>query len=598
MTIYALDFETYYDKHCSIRKLGPLGYFSHYDFDAYMVSVLGDDGYEFVGHPEDFDWSLLKDQTVLSHNASFDETLYLYGITQKWWPHVDYGEWHCTADMAAACGLPRSLKGASAQAFGIEVEKSTRDNMSGKTWVGMSEEFQKEVQEYALKDSELCLKLWQEYSPKWSQFEKDISAMNRRSVQRGIPIDIEALKKSREVINEQLFQAEKAIPWAGDKPLLSRKAFDEECLKIGIEPPASLAKTDKDAKEWIEKHGRSYAWIEAVTNWRRINSIKKKLDSFDYATMPDNRYYGGLKYFGGHTGRFSGSGGNLNLQNLPREEMFGVDMRKLITAPKGKKLVVVDLSQIEVRTLCWLADDNETMDAIAASDDIYEAFAIQFGLWSKDKGVLKKEDSALRHKVKALVLGCGYGAGAKKFSQLYGMPLKEAKKSVALYRDKIHKVPALWGHYDDMLLTLGEMSNSTDLKKDERIKLKIELPSGRFLDYGFVHQSTKEGTPFSQYQVSVNRNGKSMVMTLWGGIIAENASQALARDIFSHMMLEIEKAGIKIIFHVHDEVVCECDEDVADETLNQIINIMSTPPEWIPNIPLEAEGEVLTKYTK
>ena len=87
-------------------------------------------------------------------------------------------------------------------------------------------------------------------------------------------------------------------------------------------------------------------------------------------------------------------------------------------------------------------------------------------------------------------------------------------------------------------------------------------------------------------------------MRLWGGVLAENASQALARDIFSHMMLEIDKAGIDIIFHVHDEVVCECDEDKAEETLNKIIEIMSTPPDWIPNIALDAEGEILTKYTK
>ena len=59
MIIYALDFETYYDRDCSIKKLGPLGYFSHHSFDAYMVSVVGDDGLEWVGHPKDFDWQLL-----------------------------------------------------------------------------------------------------------------------------------------------------------------------------------------------------------------------------------------------------------------------------------------------------------------------------------------------------------------------------------------------------------------------------------------------------------------------------------------------------------------------------------------------------------
>ena len=65
MKTYALDFESYYDKDCSISVLGPLGYFSHPDFDAYMVSVVGDDGYVYVGHPKDFDWSKESSHTTL-----------------------------------------------------------------------------------------------------------------------------------------------------------------------------------------------------------------------------------------------------------------------------------------------------------------------------------------------------------------------------------------------------------------------------------------------------------------------------------------------------------------------------------------------------
>ena len=208
------------------------------------------------------------------------------------------------------------------------------------------------------------------------------------------------------------------------------------------------------------------------------------------------------------------------------------------------------------------------------------------------------EDAKLRHKVKALVLGCGYGAGYKKFAQMYNMPKKEAKEAVTLYREKIYKVPKLWENYDSKLIGLGLMSDGVDLKNNEDIKLKLELPSGRTLNYGFVLQQQDKDTGRSRHQVTVNRNGKKRHVTLWGGILAENASQALARDIFSFMMLQIEKAGINIIFHVHDEVVCECDEEVADETLNQIVKIMSTPPEWIPDIPLDAEGEILNKYTK
>ena len=587
MNTYALDFETYYDKRCSIKTLGPLGYFSHPEFDAYMVSVVGDNGVKFVGHPKDFDWSLLSDSRVLSHNASFDETLYFYGVSQNWWPDKWSGEWHCTADMAVYCGLPRSLKGATAQAYDLKVDKSTRDNMSGKRWENMTSEFKKEVSDYALKDSELCLQLWQDYSSKWPERERNISLVNRRCVQRGLPMDTELLCRQLETIKAELFEAESLIPWIGERPLLSRPAFDDQCRAVGIEPPASLAEGDPDAEEWLRVNGQKFAWVGAVKNWRRINSLKCKLESFDYATMPNGRFYGNIMYFGAHTGRFSGSGGNLNLQNLPKDEMFGVKMRHLIAPKEDKRLLVVDLSQIEVRTLCWLAKDHETMKEIKESEDIYEAFAIRFGLWAREKGSLRS-DPKMRHKVKAMVLGCGYGAGAPKFAMMSGMSEKEAKDAVDLYRSKMKSVKKLWSDYTTDIITSYDTCNN----------FTVDLPSGRTLDYGKL-KPVKQNDKI-QYVAMMPKNGKRVPVKLWGGLVAENASQALARDIFSHMLCKINEIGngVELIMHVHDEVVVEVDADKAEQALDQIIQIMSTPPEWIPDIPVSAEGQILTKYEK
>lgn len=587
MNTYALDFETYYDKRCSIKTLGPLGYFSHPEFDAYMVSVVGDNGVKFVGHPKDFDWSLLSESRVLSHNASFDETLYFYGVSQNWWPDKWSGEWHCTADMAVYCGLPRSLKGATAQAYDLKVDKSTRDNMSGKRWENMTSEFKKEVSDYALKDSELCLQLWQDYSSKWPERERNISLVNRRCVQRGLPMNTELLRQQLETIKAELFEAESLIPWIGERPLLSRPAFDDQCRAVGIEPPASLAEGDPDAEEWLRVNGQKFAWVGAVKNWRRINSLKCKLESFDYATMPNGRFYGNIMYFGAHTGRFSGSGGNLNLQNLPKDEMFGVKMRHLIAPKEDKRLLVVDLSQIEVRTLCWLAKDHETMKEIKESEDIYEAFALRFGLWAREKGSLRS-DPKMRHKVKAMVLGCGYGAGAPKFAMMSGMSEKEAKDAVDLYRSKMKSVKKLWSDYTTDIITSYDTHNN----------FTVDLPSGRTLDYGKL-KPVKQNDKI-QYVAMMPKNGKRVPVKLWGGLVAENASQALARDIFSHMLCKINEIGngVELIMHVHDEVVVEVDADKAEQALDQIIQIMSTPPDWIPDIPVSAEGQILTKYEK
>ena len=64
------------------------------------------------------------------------------------------------------------------------------------------------------------------------------------------------------------------------------------------------------------------------------------------------------------------------------------------------------------------------------------------------------------------------------------------------------------------------------------------------------------------------------------------------------MLVRINEAGHRVIMHVHDEIVVEADADEADEVLGDVLNIMSTPPEWIADIPLDAEGTTLTRYTK
>ena len=587
MNTIALDYETYYDKECSIKSLGNIGYFSHPLFDAYMLSAWGDDGTQFVGCPkEEFDWSIIEGNRVLSHNASFDETLYLFGVDKGWWEYYEYKEWLCTADMESYCGLPRSLKGSTAEVFNLEMSKEPRDSMLGKRWENMTDEFKKEVSDYALKDSELCLKLWEALKDKWPQHERDISNVNRAISRRGIPIDTNTLKEQNDTIAQRLFEAENSIPWIGEAPTLSRKAFNDECRKMGLEPPVSLAMTDKDANEWITKHGQKYKWIGAVRDFRRINSLKKKLESFKNATMSDDRYYGNIMYWGASTGRFSGGGGNLNLQNLPRGEIFGVDLRKLISTKPDKRLVVADLSQIEVRTLCWLAGDSHMMEEIRNSDDIYEAFAMRFGFWSPDKGVLKNEAPQLRHRVKTMVLGCGYGAFSKRFSEIAGVSLKEAETMVGKYRSAMQKVVRLWNTYQRKMHTCYNMTE----------RFKIDLPSGRSLDYGLIKCHLTNGRRSLVSMIA--RGAKKTPVRLWGGLLTENASQALARDVFSDILLRMEAQGLKVIFHVHDEVVVEVDKDEADAVLEKVIDIMKTPPDWLPELPLDAEGKVITRYEK
>ena len=586
MNTFAADWESYYDKECSVSTLGPKAYFSHPSFDAYLMTVVGDDGFSFVGHPQDFNFELFRNNRVVMHNASFDFALYRFGVEQGWYPDVPF-ECHCTADLAAYFGLPRSLKEASASLFQIEVSKTTRDNMLGKRWESMTPEFQEQVKEYALKDAELCLKIWQELGAEWPERERQISSLNRQIGMRGLPIDEELLRRNLEGIKARLFEAEQAIPWIEDKTPLSRTAINEECRKNGIEPPSSWAKDSEEADKWFALHGAKHLWARAVQDYRRINAFEKKLEAFSRGTLAGGRYYGGFMYFGANpTGRFSGSGGNLNLQNLPKEEMFGVEFRPLIKAKPGHKLLIADLSQIEVRTLSWLAGDQQALDLIRDSEDVYHAFGVLLGLHDPANGQLKDYSKALRQKVKGVGLGLGYGMAAARFSAVSGMGLEDAEEMVRVYRAKMRKVVQYWKTLEKDLGMCHQLG----------VPFEITLPSGRAMRYGRIKRmKSKFGF---QFIAKVSRFGKTRDMNVFGGHLAENASQALARDVFADMMLRVEAAGIPIIMHVHDECVAEVPEAQAEELLAKMLAIMHTPPDWIPDLPVAAEGTINDFYSK
>jgi DNA polymerase len=588
MNTFALDFETFYNKECSVSVLGPRAYFSHPSFDAYLATVVSDDGFSFVGHPKDFDWERLRDNRVVMHNASFDYALYRFGVEQGWYPDVPF-ECHCTADLAAYFGLPRSLKEASASLFQIEVSKTTRDNMLGKRWESMTPEFQEQVKEYALKDAELCLKIWQELGAEWPERERQISSLNRQIGMRGLPIDEELLRRNLEGIKARLFEAEQAIPWIEDKTPLSRTAINEECRKNGIEPPSSWAKDSEEADKWFALHGAKHLWARAVQDYRRINAFEKKLEAFSRGTLAGGRYYGGFMYFGANpTGRFSGSGGNLNLQNLPKEEMFGVEFRPMIRPKPGFKLLVADLSQIEVRTLCWLAKDEATLQLIRESDDIYHAFGVALGLHNPANGPLR-DNKPLRQRVKTIVLGCGYGMSPIRFATENNMSLEEAEDAVGVYRKRMSKVPALWRDLDRQM----------GLAHSLGVPFELELPSGRKISYGVLKRmrDPRSSTHF-RYLAKITRFGKKREHPIYGAHLSENLSQALARDVFSNMMVQVEQAGIPIIMHIHDEMVCEVPEAHAEELLAKMLSIMHTPPDWIPDLPVAAEGTINDFYSK
>lgn len=591
--VIAIDFETYYDDEVSIKPLGTRGYFTHPKFEAYLVSIYGvhpdKTPIEWAGAPTDFPWASIatNDHTWVSHNANFDANLFRALIEKGEVPDIWPREWNCTADLAAYCGLPRTLAGACLKGLGIDVSKETRSLMKGQRWEEMDEGFQKAVLQYATLDSVYCYMLWSVFADRWPDAERRFSRLTHLMGWEGVPVDEDAIEEAIGALLKAREEQENLIPWKDEPktPLMSPKRLYEWCSEKGIPVPPSTSGKHLETIKWMEHHPGTP--LEAVITIRRVNKLLRSVEAMWRRTI-DGRLYYDLKYFGAHTGRDSGAGG-WNSQNMPRKKLFGVNVRSLIKAPPGKKLIISDLSQIEPRCLHYLARDWALLDILEKGGeeyDFYEAQARVWGMWTKDEP-LKGNDDALRHQFKTYSLGLGYGTGPAKFKVLAGISAKEAERLVALYRRKNPKIIKLWRMLD------GGFKRSA-LKEED---YEVTLPGGRVIRYRDPKIDPRSGDA----SAVIMRNGAPMRVRLWGSAIAENITQALARDVFRDGVLRLTDAGFRVILRVHDEAVIEIEEETEEKmrlAAAEVKRIMSTAPDWIPNLPLGAGGEISDVYKK
>jgi DNA polymerase I-like protein with 3'-5' exonuclease and polymerase domains len=579
----AIDFESYYDDDVSITTLGTRRYCM--ETDVYMVSIYGE-GFDFVGHPADAPWEKLDDKDVCAHNASFDEMVYYCLVERKIVPFVIL-RWHCTADACATNQLPRSLKDASAVLYDIKVDKSVRDKMKGVRFEKMSVAEQTEVVEYARNDAKLCLRIAEDLFPEISVFEKALSTHTRYMGYRGVPIDLERVEEYISILRGKLWECARDIPWADSLnekgkqvAITSPLALAKACRDAGIPAPVTTAKSDARFDIWADEFRDQAPFVAAVQRHRALNRALTVLMAMQSRT-DDGRMTYGLKYYGAEaTGRWSGDSG-LNLQNLPRQPLEGVDIRSVIKAHEGKKLIVLDFSQIEARVAMLMGKNEKILKQLADGVDIYEAYARSM-LAYHDPAPLKIKNPALRHKAKTMGLGLQFGLGANRFSILAKIPVDEAEQLVNIFRKANPGICSQWkGH---------EQSFKAEILRNSPIFV-IRLPSGRMVRYFDPQCSREEGL-----RASTKKGGPKWKW--YGGALFQNSVQSIARDILADAILRLEEQDLNVILHVHDEVILEVDADKADECFTKAVEIMSTPPAWLPKIPLAVEGHILERYEK
>ncbi|STB57705.1 bifunctional 3'-5' exonuclease/DNA polymerase [Citrobacter freundii] len=341
-------------------------------------------------------------------------------------------------------------------------------------------------------------------------------------------------------------------------------------------------------------------------------------------------------------------------------ELTSSALRGCIMAPEGKKLVISDLSNIEGRKLAWLAGEQWKLDAFrdydtlildqngapiwdaAAKDfkrrgpDLYKlAYARAFNISPDDV------DKYQRQIGKVMELGLGFGGGVAAFltfALVYGLNLDELANAALpnIPRDVIREAKSWYDESVKRKSTYGlservfiacdslkrlwrrahpatcdfwyelERTVRTAIATPQKTLycgylkvrrdgawLRIQLPSGRALCY--PSPSIEKGNITYQGVNSYSR--KWQRLKTYGGKLVENVTQAAARDVLAGNMPLIEDAGYSIVLTVHDEVICEA-PDTDDFNDTALSALLSTNPEWAPDIPLNAGGFEAYHYRK
>jgi len=326
-----------------------------------------------------------------------------------------------------------------------------------------------------------------------------------------------------------------------------------------------------------------------------------------------------LKYYGAHTGRWAGGDG-ANMQNLPVRQ--GAALRKCVLAPSGHRLVVVDSAQIEARILAWLAGQESMLDAFRTGADPYRRAAAQ--IYGKPEEDVVPEE---RFVGKTCVLGCGYGIGWKKYREQLAagvlgpaveLPKKEAARIVRTFRERNRWYPWLWVQMQRRIATMAQREDPPDLfrRRDfaparEKPVLRffrdrVGLPNGMSMKYPDMraeaavaeyedeHGEVRKFESVEHHYRSDLRGGRSKV---YGGLMAENAVQALARIVVGWQMLRLAERW-PVALMAHDEVVLVVPGSEADEAGAFAEAQFSKAPAWAAGLPVKGEAGVFERYEK
>lgn len=605
MKLITLDFETYYSPTFSLSKITTEEYIRSPEFEVIGVAVQVEDGKPtwFSGGFEEtkqflqqYDW---KDSMLLAHNTVFDGAIlnWRFGIRP-------YGlaDTMCMARALHGTEVGGSLK-ALAEYYEVGEKGDEVVKAIGKRRSDFTPQELHAYGEYCRNDVALTYRIFQEMYADFPAREMKL-----------IDLTLRMFTEPKLMIDKAVLQAHLAAVQKKKEELLSRTAAHKDTLMsndrlaqmlklMGVEPPTktspttgketfAFAKSDEAFKALLEHDDPEVQTLVAarlgVKSTIEETRTQRFLEIANRGLMPVP-----LRYYAAHTGRWGGDD-KVNLQNLPRTSA----LKDAIIAPPGYLIIDSDSSQIEARTLAWLAEQDDLVEAFAQGKDVYKKTAS--AIYAKPESQIKPHPE--RFVGKTTVLGAGYGMGAEKFQaqlKVFGveLPLEECERIISIYRETYPKIPLLWKQAQAAVKAM--MNNQTVPLGREGVllvegKKGIRLPNGMYLKYPNLRTATApDGS--TEYVYDTKR-GKQVIPTrLYGGKLIENVCQALARILIGDQLVKIAKY-YPVVLTVHDAIACLAPREEVFTALDLVQEVMRSVPEWAAGLPLNCEAGYNERY--
>ena len=609
MDIVTIDIETYYDSDYSLSKMTTEQYVRDPRFEIIGLGIKVND-WPTDWYSGDNPGKFLKGldyshRAILCHNTAFDGAIlsWHFGIRPKLWLDT----------LSMARPLHHVTVGGSLDKLTAHYELGKKGtevvSAKGKRRADFTEAELEQYGKYCINDVNLTKKLFDILKKRIPPTElMVIDQTLRMYTEPVIELDVPLLQQHMDEVRQRKAELLASLGKNAQEIIMSNDKFAAYLRDLGVEPPTktstttgkitwAFAKTDKGLTDLLE-HPDVRVQTAASVRLGAKSTIEETRTESLLGVAQRGRLPIMLNYYGAHTGRFSG-GDKLNLQNLPSRG--NTTIRRALKAPPGQMLISCDSSQIEARTVAWLAGQNDLVQAFRDKRDVYSEFATK--VYGR---TITKADKVERFVGKTCILGLGYGMGAAKLQRTLEIgqgginvviDLSEAERIVRIYRQENWKIVQLWQTCGNALKNML-YGTSGEIHPQVRYSDKgIRLPNGLWIQYHGL-RATPNGFEYindaRQYR-KLGTNEDVAYTRIYGGKVTENVVQALAALVIREQMV---KAGqhFKLAFQVHDEIIVCVREDNSLGDQAKLEAIMSTAPAWAPDLPVACESGVAANY--